>query len=294
MINRKASLSKDGMLAFAAVLFIMALIQRAYSEPHNFTKANPAVGQLLTPKLSPLKPNFKYVPVYTANTTANKKPKKSQEAAKTIQSTPKTVDKPVQKPVPNPSQPPQHINSPEKPLFAASNPNNAYAYFKHKKEIPQKEAPKKPSPPSVTWKSAFGLIIRLAIVAALAYGCLLGLKWILTKQKICSVAENRNLAVSGTISLGANKSIHVVRAGNKEFLIGTAGDNINLLADLGDAKEELEQPEQESFNSILASFSADGGAGIVSAVAGRINDAASILRQKADRLYKANISGRSQ
>ena len=289
MINCRAALSKEGMIAFLCIISIAASARIAWTAPLKTDAAVTFANQIPVPKLSPLQPIFSLDSVNKPQ--INDRGLKKSQAAMNIQ--------PKMKPTAAPSSTsrkaapiqPAASNNLGKPLFSASNADNGYAYFRRGSK-PQKQDTPKSAPPSVTWKSAFGLIIRLCIVAVFAYVCLLGLKWVLTRQKVSSALDSKNLSMAGTLSIGANRSVHVVRAGGREFLIGATGDNITLLADLGLVELNSEQPaETESFRSILTSISSENNSSLVNSVAGKISDAASLLRNKAEQLQRTTTAG---
>ena len=173
--------------------------------------------------------------------------------------------------------------------FRSEKVADGYALFNHRDEV----VPKKESRSNVTWASAFGIMARLIIVAILAYCSLLGLKWLMNHRRGAHAVGNA-LSLAGTVSLGANKSVYVIRAGGKDFLIGAAGNSINLLAELGESLEAEAQDEPVSFERLMKSYAVSGRGAAAKAVVYKLHDAAASLGRKAESLRRAKTGERSE
>lgn len=84
-----------------------------------------------------------------------------------------------------------------------------------------------------------GLLFKLVIVLALAYGALYALKRLGLAGSLPGGRVGSNLRVDSSLTLAANRSLHVVRAPNgRAYLVGATPTQVNLVADLGELPEE--------------------------------------------------------
>ena len=97
-----------------------------------------------------------------------------------------------------------------------------------------------------------GLLGRLA-GSALAVAVLGVIAWIVVKKVMPRVAaqQGRRLRVVETVYLGPKKTVHVVRVGSQEFLVGSSAERISMLAELH------REPEASSFAEALAATQED-------------------------------------
>jgi len=81
----------------------------------------------------------------------------------------------------------------------------------------------------------FKMIILVLIVITLGIG-----GSYLTKKlgKRLAGISGREIQIIETAHLGSRKALHLIRIGRRRLLIGSANDNITVLADLGEASEQ--------------------------------------------------------
>ncbi|MCE5198769.1 MAG: flagellar biosynthetic protein FliO [Armatimonadota bacterium] len=121
-------------------------------------------------------------------------------------------------------------------------------------------AEKGPTPetkePSVT-VTALSFIFKLALVLALAYGTVLGLKKFTSMKSVAGPAGARIRVIENS-SLGANRSLHIVAVGSKRLLVASTQNQINLVAEL-DSEDAQETTVQTSTQTDQPSGGSSGG-----------------------------------
>jgi flagellar biosynthetic protein FliO len=63
--------------------------------------------------------------------------------------------------------------------------------------------------------------------------------------------SGKRIRVVETVHLGHRKTLHLLRIGNREFLIGSTNENITRLADVTDALSEADSPVSQIENNTL-------------------------------------------
>lgn len=98
------------------------------------------------------------------------------------------------------------------------------------------------------------LVVKLGIVLAIAYGSLYILRGVMARQGMAP-GRQRHLRVLESASLGPNRSVHVVRVGEKVMVVGSTPEQVTMLAEVDDV-ETLRQLNAEreagSFQSRLS------------------------------------------
>jgi flagellar biosynthetic protein FliO len=100
---------------------------------------------------------------------------------------------------------------------------------------------------------AADIAFKLIAVLALAYGSL----YLLKRFSVGGSAASKTGATPGmrvvsSLALAPNRSVHVLKVpGGKTLLVGATPNQVNLIADLGDAASDEESPEATSFFDVL-------------------------------------------
>jgi len=266
---------------------------------------------LSAPQLPPVKNKLdgplivEYKPSTTDKSVSAAKPSKPKQAvvradlpARTPKREPKpapalTVETNQMKAAKRPSEPETYQSSGRrkpsgKSVFGSQQVRNGYALFDHGDAAPRLE-PRS----TVTWMTVFAIMTRLVIVAILAYCTLLGLKWFLNRQHGGNAGGSRRsgLSLAGTVSLGSNRSIHIIRAGGRDFLIGATGGSVNLLAEIGESPDGEPKLEEASFENLIESYAVSGTDTAAKTIAGKLRGGAALLHDKAKSLRHAATTG---
>lgn len=98
-----------------------------------------------------------------------------------------------------------------------------------------------------------GLQVNLAKKFTLAIGfvALLGYATFYFSKKVVpklTASKGKSITITDSVSLGQNKTLHVVEIGNKKLLIGCTSNSINTLSDLSATFQEVLQTYQEDKN----------------------------------------------
>jgi len=104
-------------------------------------------------------------------------------------------------------------------------------------------------------------IVQL-IVGLIVFACLLFLVYVTTKyigQKASSSMKGKNMKVVESISLGIDKNVYLIRVGEKSFLIGSSGRNLQFLSEveleIKSDDQTIEQPDTgKAFEKYLDKF----------------------------------------
>jgi flagellar biosynthetic protein FliO len=86
----------------------------------------------------------------------------------------------------------------------------------------------------------FKMILSVLLVIVLGVGVIYVSKRFLPKIPRLGV---RDIKIAESISLGPNKTVHLLEVGNRKILLGSTNENIRMLADVTDALTDL--PSQE-------------------------------------------------
>jgi len=84
------------------------------------------------------------------------------------------------------------------------------------------------------------MILSVLIVVVLGVGVIYVSKRLLPKIPRLGI---RDIKIAESISLGPNKTVHLLEVGNRKILLGSTNENIRMLADVTDALTDL--PSQE-------------------------------------------------
>lgn len=84
--------------------------------------------------------------------------------------------------------------------------------------------------------STTGMLLDVLWKLGLVVLCVYGVFWVMRRVSVRRVAPGgRQLQVMETVSLGANRSLHLVRVGGQTLLLGTTAQEVRNLADVTDA-----------------------------------------------------------
>lgn len=84
------------------------------------------------------------------------------------------------------------------------------------------------------------------ILFLLGFGAILFLTYVTTRYiagKTGRALKGRNIQIIETVSLGLDKRIHLVKAGNRYILISSTSKHIGFLSEVGMDEEEERKPE---------------------------------------------------
>lgn len=87
--------------------------------------------------------------------------------------------------------------------------------------------------------------LAIGFVALLGYGTFYFSKKVIPKL---SVSKGKKIVISDSVSLGQNKTLHIIEIENKKLLIGCTSNNINTLAELSVTFQETLETFQEDEN----------------------------------------------
>lgn len=120
-------------------------------------------------------------------------------------------------------------------------------------DLDAKEAPKEKEAP--LYVTLLSFIFKLAVVLALAYGTIYGLKKFNGIKGNLGNSRQRIKVVENT-TLGANRALHLVEIGSKKLLVASTPNHVNLVTELGEEEiPEVEAPEQgKNFKDQLSTF----------------------------------------
>lgn len=103
--------------------------------------------------------------------------------------------------------------------------------------------------------TALGFIARLALVLMLAYCTIWGLKRFTGLRSAVGIGRQR-IRVVENANLAANRSLHLVEIGSKNYLVASTPNQVSLIAEI--EKEDLPEADstnqQDGFGQQLASF----------------------------------------
>jgi flagellar protein FliO/FliZ len=93
-------------------------------------------------------------------------------------------------------------------------------------ETPPGEAPSR--------TASAGLILRMLVVLVVIALAVYGVVFFMKKASRPPVQTDPNLKVLSTVGLGTGRFVHVVSAGDKAWLIGSAESGVNLISEISD------------------------------------------------------------
>ena len=91
-----------------------------------------------------------------------------------------------------------------------------------------------PANPASAW-NIFRILLTLAVVAAAIYG----LVFLIKRVSKGNIEKDPYLKILASIRLGVNRSAYVLSVGSQAWLVGSAENGVNLIAEIGD-KEMLD------------------------------------------------------
>lgn len=92
--------------------------------------------------------------------------------------------------------------------------------------------------------------VRMFVVLALVVGCIYGLVWLLRRGSRARTPENEMIHLLGSRSLAGNRALHLVEVGRSVYLVGSAENGVNLVAEVKD---------QETIDAIRVQAAEEGG-----------------------------------
>ncbi len=110
----------------------------------------------------------------------------------------------------------------------------------------------------------FNLGLRLGLVLLVIWGAIVAMRWYVRRMNGEGGGGGRQLKIIETRSLGPNRSLHLVRIGNRAVLIGVTAERINQLLAIDDpdeverltrAVEVVEPGGGATFSSMVGSLS---------------------------------------
>ncbi len=99
------------------------------------------------------------------------------------------------------------------------------------------------------------LILRMLLVLVLAAAAIYGLVYFVKKLSQPRKAQDPYLKVLSSVSLGPNRSVHVISVGERAWLVGSADNAVSLISEIDD-KETVDAMLLDSSRT-----SAEGGMG---------------------------------
>ena len=87
-----------------------------------------------------------------------------------------------------------------------------------------------------TTVSPFGIwdLLRMLLVLAAVIGVVYGVFYLLKRGGKGRFVQNDAIRIVGSQALPGNKSMHLVEVGSQVFLVGSAGDGVNLISEIRD------------------------------------------------------------
>lgn len=87
--------------------------------------------------------------------------------------------------------------------------------------------------------SDFFIILRMVLVLLLAAAAIYGLVYFVKKLANPKKLEDPYLKILSSVSIGPNRSVHVVSLGEKAWLVGSADNSVSLISEIDD-KETID------------------------------------------------------
>ena len=92
--------------------------------------------------------------------------------------------------------------------------------------------------------------VRMLLVLALVVGVIYGVFWLLRRGGRLKTPQNEMIRVLGSRSLAGNRALHLVEVGRSVYLVGSAENGVNLVAEVKD---------QETLDAIRVQAAEEGG-----------------------------------
>jgi flagellar protein FliO/FliZ len=92
--------------------------------------------------------------------------------------------------------------------------------------------------------------VRMLLVLAVVVGLIYGVFWLLKRGGRLKTPENEMIRVLGSRSLSGNRALHLVEVGRGVYLVGSAENGVNLVAEVKD---------QETIDAIRVQAAEEGG-----------------------------------
>jgi flagellar biosynthetic protein FliO len=92
--------------------------------------------------------------------------------------------------------------------------------------------------------------VRMLLVLALVVGVIYGVFWLLRRGGRLKTPENETIRVLGSRSLAGNRALHLVEVGRSVYLVGSAENGVNLVAEVKD---------QETLDALRVQAAEEGG-----------------------------------
>jgi flagellar protein FliO/FliZ len=92
--------------------------------------------------------------------------------------------------------------------------------------------------------------VRMLVVLALVVGLIYGVFWLLKRGSRMKTPENEMIRVLGSRSLAGNRALHIVEVGRNMYLVGSAENGVNLVAEVKD---------QETLDTLRVQAAEEGG-----------------------------------
>jgi flagellar protein FliO/FliZ len=139
--------------------------------------------------------------------------------------------------------------------------------------------------------------VRMLLVLALVVGLIYGVFWLLRRGGRLKSPESEMIRVLGSRSLAGTRALHLVEVGRSVYLVGSAENGVNLVAEVKDQEtlDALRVQAAEEGGRARRSFAATlarvfnpsktpGGAGAGKAPG--LGDGASFLRSQRERIRR--------
>jgi flagellar biosynthetic protein FliO len=94
--------------------------------------------------------------------------------------------------------------------------------------------------------------VRMLLVLALVVGLIYGVFWLLRRGGRMKSPESEMIRLLGSRSLGGNRALHLVEVGRTVYLVGSAENGVNLVAEVKD---------QETLDAVRVQAAEEGGGG---------------------------------
>jgi flagellar protein FliO/FliZ len=92
--------------------------------------------------------------------------------------------------------------------------------------------------------------VRMLLVLALVVGVIYGVFWLLRRGGRLKTPQNEMIRVLGSRSLAGSRALHLVEVGRSVYLVGSAENGVNLVAEVKD---------QETIDAIRVQAAEQGG-----------------------------------
>ncbi|MGQ9552824.1 MAG: flagellar biosynthetic protein FliO [Anaerolineae bacterium] len=111
------------------------------------------------------------------------------------------------------------------------------------------------TPQPSTGSLLVSLAWKLGLVVGLAYGAL----WVLRRfVAVQATGNGQQMQILETVSLGSNRSLHLLRIGSKALLIGATSQEMRALADVS---QDVILPDEPAWNEDMTTLTEDDGKG---------------------------------